>query len=233
MVESGNPIDSQMATSDPLTVVQCWDDGVATDVRLADLLRRLGIPATFNLCAGLHAQRPRFGWMHQGTEVWRLGWKAMRDVYAGFTIANHSLTHPNLCELPIAAARHEIAAGRDRLQQFFGQPVTGFAYPFGAFNPAVAALVRETGHLYARTVGPADTPFPPADPMVFHPSCHFLAPEFWSRYENARRRGVFYFWGHSYELVDESLWQAFEAQLLRMDEDPDACWGELPALFGG
>ncbi len=43
-----------------MTVVQCGDDG-------------LGIPATFNLCAGLHEDQPRFGWIHGGNEVWRLG----------------------------------------------------------------------------------------------------------------------------------------------------------------
>ena len=55
----------------------------------------------------------------------------MREVYDGFSIANHSLTHPHLGAIPVDAARREIAAGRDCLEQFFGKSVTGFAYPFG------------------------------------------------------------------------------------------------------
>ncbi|WP_419657502.1 polysaccharide deacetylase [Desulfosarcina variabilis str. Montpellier] len=217
----------------PFTVVQCWDDGVTTDARLTDLLRRLGIPATFNLCAGMHDNQRRFGWMHAGQEVWRLGWDEMNGVYDGFTIANHSLTHPNLCEMSAAAAQHEISVGRERLQQFFGQRVAGFAYPFGAYTPAVMALVRETGHVYARTVESKADGFPPAEPMAFHPSCHFLAPDFWQRYEDAKRCGVFYFWGHSFELVDETLWQALETTFTRISADPDSRWGNLPDLFGG
>lgn len=216
-----------------MLVVQCWDDGVTTDARLAGLLRRLGIPATFNLCAALHQKQPRFGWVHAGAEVWRLGWDEMRKVYAGFTVANHSLTHANLCDLSIRAAREEIAGNRDRLQQFFGQPVTGFVYPFGAYNSEVMALVRETGHRYGRTIGKAEAPFPQVDPMAFHPNCHFLAQDFWSRYECARKWGLFYFWGHSYELVNETLWQNFEEKLRRINDDPGAVWGEVSALFDG
>ncbi|BBO80649.1 hypothetical protein DSCO28_12150 [Desulfosarcina ovata subsp. sediminis] len=204
---------------------------MTTDAQLADLLRRMGIPATFNLCAGLHENQRRFGWMHAGQEVWRLGWNEMRSVYDGFTIANHSLTHPNLCEMSTSAARQEIAVGRERLQQFFGQRVAGFAYPFGAVNPAVMALVREAGHVYARTVDSTADAFPPADPMAFHPSCHFLAPDFWQRYDEAKRCGVFYFWGHSYELVDETLWQTLEALFARIRADPDSRWGDLSELF--
>lgn len=56
--------------------------------------------------------------------------------YDGFSIANHSLTHPD-DEIPVDAARREIAEGRDRLEAFFGKSVTGFAYPFGTYNEAV------------------------------------------------------------------------------------------------
>ena len=67
--------------------------------------------------------------------------------------------------------------------------------------------------------------------MEFHPNCHFLAPDFWQRYEKARERGVFYFWGHSYELATEPLWDAFDDQIRRISADPSAEWADLPALF--
>ena len=215
-----------------MTVVQCWDDGVTNDARLTEILRRHGAKATFNLNAGLHqANRIPDAWTYQGTEVGRLGWDEMKAVYAGFTIANHSLTHPHLEQLPLAEARREIMEGRDRLQQFFGQPVLGFAYPYGTYNEAVMGLLREAGHVYARTVGNVEQPFPPQDPMAFHPNCHFLADDFWARYETARAGGVFYFWGHSYELTTASMWAEFEAKIARITADPAARWGELAELF--
>ncbi|WP_295445267.1 polysaccharide deacetylase family protein [uncultured Thiodictyon sp.] len=214
-----------------MTVVQCWDDGVTTDVRLIDILRRHGTKATFNLNAGLHEKQRKSGWIHRGTEVARLGWDDMKAVYDGFTIANHSLTHPRLEQLPIETARREVAEGRDRLQQFFGQPVSGFAYPFGSYSEAAMAAVRETGHPYARTTRQVAYPFPPENAMAFHPCCHFLAPDLWARYEQARTGGVFYFWGHSYEMITPEMWAAFEAVIARISNDRLARWGEIAELF--
>jgi len=214
-----------------MTVVQCWDDGVTADARLVEILRRHKARATFNLNAARHESERRFVRRFKDAEVWQLGWNEMRALYAGFGIANHSLSHPHLEQLPIEEARRDIAEGRERLEQFFGRPVTGFAYPFGTCNEAVMAAVRETGHVYARTTGKVERPFPPEDPMAFHPCCHFLAPDFWERYEKARPGGVFYFWGHSYEMVTEAMWAEFESKMERIGADGTACWGDLAELF--
>lgn len=222
-----------MVTGDKMIVVQCWDDGVTTDVRLTEILRRHGAKASFNLNAGLHTAERQPGWDYRGTKVGRLGWNEMKGVYAGFTIANHSMTHPNLAQMPIDDARRNLAEGRDKLQQFFEQPVLGFAYPFGTYNEAVMAAVRETGHVYARTVENVVAPFPPANPMAFHPCCHFLAADLWERYEKARAGGVFYFWGHSYEMISETMWNDFEQIVKRISADPGSTWGELEDLFSG
>ena len=130
-----------------MKLVQCWDDGVTTDVRLVSLLRRHGARATFNLNAGLHKQKRQLGWHHGDTEVWRLARGELREVYDGFSIANHTLTHPHIDQLPIDAARREIGEGRTCLQTLFDQPVSGFVYPFGTFDEVVAQAVRDAGHV--------------------------------------------------------------------------------------
>jgi peptidoglycan/xylan/chitin deacetylase (PgdA/CDA1 family) len=219
---------------DRMTVVQCWDDGVTTDIRLAALLRKHHAKATFNLNAGLHeAKRKSTGYVHNGTEVVRLSLGEMKEVYDGFTIANHSLTHPALAKLPIDEARSEIVKGRKRLQQIFGQPVLGFAYPYGSTSEEVMKAVREAGHVYARTTHNVERPFPPANAMAFHPCCHFLATDLWSRYEKARAGGVFYFWGHSYEISTESMWSDFEKVIERISADSKARWADVADLFDG
>lgn len=214
-----------------MKLVQCWDDGVSTDVRLVSLLRRHGARATFNLNAGLHARERRLGWQHQGTEVWWLGHAELREVYAGFNVANHTLTHPHLAQLPLEDARREIRDGRARLQELFEQPVHGFVYPFGTFDEAVAQAVREAGHVYARTTRAASAGVETADPMSAAPSCHFLAPDFWQRLDRARPAGAFWFWGHSYELVSEAMWTAFEASLARLCAEPGVRWCDPSELF--
>jgi len=212
-------------------VVQCWDDGVVDDLRLTELLRKYGAKATFNINPGLHQSERTKHFVHQGKDVIRLGWGEMLEAYRGFTIGNHSMSHPPLTGLSAEEAHREIADARSKLREYFGQPILGFAYPFGAWNKDVMKLLRDTGHVYARTVQNVETAFPPEDPMAFHPNCHFLADDFWDRLAKAKHTGVFYFWGHSYELMDETMWAEFEATIQRISEDPGCRWGELTDLF--
>lgn len=114
----------------------------------------------------------------------------------------------------------------------FRRPVGGFCYPFDAWNDAVRHAVRAAGYRFARgnALGRAD--FPPADPFTFHPQCHFLSNHFWTLYEEARRDdAVFFFWGHSYELVDEMMWLTLEGMYERISSDLDATWVSIPSLF--
>lgn len=215
-----------------MKVAQSWDDGVADDVRLTALLRRYRARATFNLNPGLHQSQRSFGWLHGDKEVWRLGRDELVEVYAGFEIANHSLTHPYLADLSPMDLEREVRDSRRILQDWFQQPVRGFCYPFGGFNPAVKEAVRATGHGYARTVAEIEPVFPPVDPLELGVSCRFNDPMFWTRYQCARAAdGVFLFWGHSYELVNEAMWADLEDKLARIGADPAAQWTSLEALF--
>jgi peptidoglycan/xylan/chitin deacetylase (PgdA/CDA1 family) len=219
-----------------MKLVQCWDDGVTSDVRLIEMLRRVDAKATFNLNAGLHAEKRTLGWLHGSTEVWRLARGELAEVYRGFDIANHTLSHPCLDTLPLHAVRREIGQGREQLQQLFGQSVRGFVYPFGRFDDAVVQAVRDAGHLYGRTTetaGPADGPYAPPDPLRLAPHCHFQAPDFWERLDHARPGGVFHFWGHSYEMDEEADWQAFAQTLNRLAREPGAQWCHVAELFEG
>jgi peptidoglycan/xylan/chitin deacetylase (PgdA/CDA1 family) len=216
-----------------MKIVQCWDDGVVDDIRLIEILRRHDAKASFNLNYGLHSATRSAGWNFRGVkEVQRLALPELLEVYAGFTIANHTTTHPHLSQISEADARHELAEGRAALEDHFGVDVTGLAYPFGSYNERVEELVQETGHVYARTCFNATPCFPPQSPMAFHADCHFLSPDFWVKFELALQQSeVFYFWGHSYELVTEPDWMAFEAQIEKLCAQEGAVWADLPELF--
>lgn len=203
------------------------------DIRLIEVLRRHGARASFNLNLGRQPARRTLGWRYgDRKEVHLLARGELRDVYEGFLVANHGYTHPDLTRVSGRVAEQAIRQGRDALEQHFGYAVTGFAYPFGAHNAAVREQVRAAGHRYARTIESTPRVFPPGDPMAFHPACHFRAIDFWSRFERARLEGdVFYFWGHSYELVTEEDWQAFERTMTRLGAAPDVEWTWLPDLF--
>jgi hypothetical protein len=91
------------------------------------------------------------------------------------------------------------------LQNLFNQPVSGFVYPFDRFVDAVAQPVRNVGHICARTNCAAASGVGTQDAMAAAPSCHFMAPDFWRRFDHARSTGDFWFCGHSSEFVSEAM----------------------------
>jgi len=72
-------------------------------------------------------------------------------IAAGHEIGSHSMTHPNLCEIPPTQAREEIVASKKKLEDTFGVPVEHFCYPYGGWNETVRDLVAEAGYLTACT----------------------------------------------------------------------------------
>lgn len=217
-----------------LKVVQCWDDGVNDDIRLIEILRKHGAKASFNLNPATH------GDVRQGdhSEKWgkaiqRLARSELNEVYAGFTIANHSMTHPWPTRIALDDWRREVVDSRKILQDWFQQPILGFVYPFGDCDAATADIVREAGHVYARTTKNATPCLPVKDPMLLPSDCHFSNDRFWDLYAKAKASDakVFYFWGHSYELCTEEEWAAFDNKIARISADPDCEWADLPELF--
>jgi peptidoglycan/xylan/chitin deacetylase (PgdA/CDA1 family) len=215
-----------------LRVIQWWDDGVVDDIRLTDMLRRYGATATFSLNPGLYGEARTFGWHHGDKEVWRLGIHELVAVYDGFDIASHSLTHPNLTEVSPDVLYREVTESRMMLQGLFRRPVEGFCYPFDAWNDLVKHAVRDAGYRFARGNAQGRSDFPPGDPLVFRPQCHFLSDDFWALYEEARCDGtVFFFWGHSYELIGDMMWMNLQRVIERISSDQDAAWVPIPSLF--
>jgi peptidoglycan/xylan/chitin deacetylase (PgdA/CDA1 family) len=217
-----------------IKIVQCWDDGVEDDIRLCEILRAHGAKASFNLNPGLHGSVRGGAWRYKDVkDVRRLAWRELPAVYKGFTVANHTTSHPWPTKVSAGQWQREVREARKALQDHFQQPVSGFAYPYGDFDDAVAETVREAGHVYARTCHNATPCLPAADPMKLPSDCHHAATDFWDRYAKAKAAGApaFYFWGHSYEFLGEADWSAFGAKLARFNADSDAVWADLPDLF--
>lgn len=215
-----------------MIVVQCWDDGVNNDAPLADILRKHKAKACFNLNPGLHSQERKYGWSRNGYEIWKLGLKELKSVYEGFDIAGHSMTHPHPNQIEPEKWKSEVADCKKFLEDFFGFEVRGFAYPFGEYNDVTKEIVRECGHSYARTTKNLNPCYPPQDAMQFHSNCHFLSDKFWSEFESVKKAdGVFYFWGHSYEIETEAMWKDFDEKIKRISEDKSVTWKVPADLF--
>ncbi|MDD3694587.1 MAG: polysaccharide deacetylase family protein [Lentisphaeria bacterium] len=211
-----------------IQVAQCWDDGVLNDIPVAELCRKYGAKATFNLNPGLHLKSRRIteGWTYRdGYCPGRLAWSEVNSVYEGFEVASHTMNHCNAGEVDDRVFLEQSLGARNVLEDRFGKPCPGFAWPCGRYTPETMQLLREAGFAYARSTENVAQVLPCADPMAFHSNCHFMNPQFWSIFEAARACGVFYFWGHSYEMMeDEKLWQQYEDKLQRFAADPDIEW---------
>lgn len=214
-----------------MKVMQCWDDGVVNDAPLADLLRKYRVKATFNINPGRNDRQVRK--IKNSKPHGLLSLDEMKDVYKGFMVGGHSMTHPSLSKATPDVLRRELVECKTFIREFFGQERCGFAYPNGDYNETVKQALRDAGYLYARTTKNVDGALPLSDPMELHPHCHFMDPKFWGKYEAVRAMdGVFYFWGHSYEMMDDpALWAAFEAKLARIADDPKAEWIFVADLF--
>ena len=214
-------------------VAQSWDDAVITDARLVELLKKYRAKATFFVDPGnLRNERRQKLWTFNGHDVGRLSIPEVKKLFADFEVGSHTMTHPDLRDLTPSEVMHELTESKRILEEWFGHPVIGFAYPHAKFNDEDKAAVRRAGYAYGRVSHDNPHVFPPADPYEFMPSCHFQDPDFWGEFAYVRKHGgVFYFWGHSYEMLDDAQWQEFEKKLARLSSDPGVKWVTIEELF--
>jgi peptidoglycan/xylan/chitin deacetylase (PgdA/CDA1 family) len=215
-----------------MKIIQCWDDGIVSDIPLIKILKKYNAKATFNLNAGINREERHVIWNNNGQDVIALATHELNEVYQGFDIANHSLNHPVLTNMSIEEAKHEILENKHQLEAIFRREIKGFCYPFGATNDDISTLVELSGHSYARAVGrDDDLRYFGRNRFKLNPTCHFLDQDFWQRYEEAREVGVFYFWGHSYEMTTPAMWNEFEEKIKTISLDKTTTWSSLESIF--
>jgi peptidoglycan/xylan/chitin deacetylase (PgdA/CDA1 family) len=117
------------------------DDGYVDDVtQILPVLRRHHMVATFYVITR-RVHEPGFVTARQIREL----------EAAGMDVGAHTRTHANLPALVAPALASEVAGSQADLRSILGHPVYWFAYPYGAFNPAVEREVRRAGFLLAVT----------------------------------------------------------------------------------
>jgi peptidoglycan/xylan/chitin deacetylase (PgdA/CDA1 family) len=204
------------------------DDGHPSDVRMAALLSKHGLHATFYVPLK----------NREGPPV--MSPDQIRTVGQGFEIGSHTLDHCYLNSVDVREAKLQIDGGKSALEQIIGRAVAGFCYPGGKFNRHHLELVRGAGFLYARTTanlcidrGPC--PFEVPTTIQFYPHtrnvylANFLQFGNWSKRADAmkvawmadnwidriyllfdhacRQGGAFHLWAHSHEIDQLELWQ--------------------------
>lgn len=86
---------------------------------------------------------------------------------AGLEIGSHSASHAALAGASLEVLAAEVAGSRAVLSEMTGQPVRGFAYPYGSADQRARDAIRAAGYGYACAVEPSGPPGPYALPRVY------------------------------------------------------------------
>ena len=213
-----------------------FDDGVVQDIRLVEILNKYNLKGTFNLNSA-KLGLPSDPWKVEWGEIPRpiLNVSKIKPLYVGHEVAVHTLTHPNLTTLNDETVIYQVDEDRKKLEEIFGYPVVGMAYPCGGVNndARVAKLIQENTPIrYARTITSTLTfDLQKGNLLQFNPTLHFLnekTEEIVDKFLalETDKPQLLYIWGHSYELdYSESRWERFENLCKKLSGKADIFYG--------
>ena len=127
------------------SVVLTFDDGYESVFSIAwPKLHDRGFPATVFLVSDFCGRDNRWPGQPPSLPVERLlTWEQIQILIAdGWEMGAHTLTHPPLSLLRAADIEREILDSRRIIIERIMQPVTSFAYPYGATSPDARSIVR-------------------------------------------------------------------------------------------
>jgi len=123
---------------DEVIITTSWDDGHPLDLKLAELLKKYDVPATFYIPV-------------DNIERECMNPQQIRKLARGFDIGGHTYHHFALTRVSLEEAERDIVDVKQRLEDIIGREVLSFCYPRGRFNDEVVSIVRRAGFIGART----------------------------------------------------------------------------------
>jgi peptidoglycan-N-acetylglucosamine deacetylase len=228
------------------------DDGHPADLRVAELLARFGLTATFYI----PAQNPE-------REVITPG--QIREIASRFEVGSHTMHHVPLTSVRESQAWNEIHDGKQWLEETISRPTRSFCYPRGKHNRRLAQMVRAAGFSGARTVK-LNLIEAPADPYRWGVSTqaysHSSATQFrhalaernlpglvayvttfhctndWRKHllmaiEHVQRDGgIVHLFLHGWEVAERDQWRNFESVLRQLADRRELTCVTNGELFG-
>jgi len=136
----------------PRSVVLTFDDGYRNFREHAfPILLHFGFPATVYLVSGLLGGRAE--WLDvENPKPSLMTPEEIRELHReGVRFGSHGITHSRLSCIGPEAAREEIFASRQTLEDLLGEAVEHFCYPYGDYDDDVRRLVHDAGYRSALT----------------------------------------------------------------------------------
>ncbi|MVN22143.1 polysaccharide deacetylase family protein [Mucilaginibacter arboris] len=211
-------------------ITTSWDDGYPQDLKLADLLDKYNLPATFYI--------PKTNQEHVVMDE-----KTIVALSKRFELGGHTLNHVRLySNMQAGLLENEIQGCYNWIKDLQGYNPTSFCFPGGVLNKASINAVYNSGFKMIRTTELLSTAvastynLSPTTLQVFeHPRVAYLKNTIKrSQYKNLiawlttscttdilkltdiyinrvmKNDGCFHLWGHSWEIEKYNLWQKLE-----------------------
>ena len=121
-----------------------FDDGYQSVYQHAfPTLQRYGMSATVFLSVGKNGRRTDSDRLPSMCERSMLSWSQIKEMHRwGISFGAHTLTHPDLTDLPLKKVEIEIHDSKAAIEDTLGTPATCFAYPFGRYDARCREVVR-------------------------------------------------------------------------------------------
>lgn len=213
-----------------ITVTTSWDDGHVLDIKLANLLKKYGLKATFYVSPENHEFKKKD--LLTAGQIISLG----RD----FEVGAHTMTHPRLGKIGKKESEMEITESKKYLEKLTGKKIISFCYPGGDYKPIHTSQLKSAGFKMARTtkrfsINTVKNHY--EIPTTIHAYRHwsdiiqiakvanFNPQKFIGYYLNwdklaialfdqvLKHGGVFHIWGHSWEVNRNGDWKRLEKVL--------------------
>lgn len=205
----------------PKAMTFSYDDGLTSDLRLAEIMGKYGVKCTLNINT--------FPYANGGEQEDFLKLSELRELANNplIEIACHGDIHPYYTYLPQSNATNDIMENRKMLEEITGKIIRGFAYPsISCFNDASEMALTASGIVYARLGGNSGSIELPENWLRWPATCHHKnALEFYKKFEaldnTLRHSTIMYVWGHSFEFDRENNWEIIEQLLECCHDNPD------------
>ncbi len=125
------------------SVLITFDDGYKNNYTQAyPIMKKYGLTGTIFLVTDT-----------VGRDDWYLNWDQVREMRKdGFVFGSHTLNHLPLNDLTPQEILFQLTRSKEGIEWRLEAPVEFFAYPTGAYDREIAALVREAGYKAAFTI---------------------------------------------------------------------------------
>lgn len=132
------------------TIAITFDDCYRDNLLAARVLAEHHLPACFFIPTAYVGTDHVFEWDRKLKKMANLSWDDVWEMSRlGHEIGSHTVTHPNMAQVPESQARRELFDSKKCLEDKLSKPIRYFAYPFGGkehFLTERLPLVHEAGY---------------------------------------------------------------------------------------